>query len=100
MTKTLLVLSVVGLVTGFAFVSGLVNVGDAIVLYVTLPAGAVFFGLFLISKLLEKEAAILDAEMRLQFEAAIKSQAKTRKASKPGCERSAKSHDQSPISAH
>lgn len=65
MTKTLLVLSVVFLAVGIAFVTGLVNVGDAVALYVTLPAGAIFFGLFLISLSLQAESAFFDEEQRL-----------------------------------
>ena len=61
-TKTLLVLSVTCLALGLIFVTGLVNVQDAVALYVALPAGAIFFGLFLISKLLDSETAAYDAE--------------------------------------
>ena len=61
-TKTLLFLAVAGTVTGLLFVSGLVDVKDASALYVALPLGAVFFGLFLISRMLEKEAALHDQE--------------------------------------
>ena len=64
MTKTLLVLSLIGLVAGLVFVTGLVNVTNAIGLYVTLPAGAILFGLFLISRMLEKETSRFDEEQR------------------------------------
>ena len=63
-TKVLLVLAIVSLIVGFAFNSGLVNAGDIDVLYVVFPMGAVFAGLFLISKLLEKETARYDEEHR------------------------------------
>jgi hypothetical protein len=58
-TKTLLILAGIGFGTGFVFVTGLVNVGELAALYITLPFGAVFFGLFLISKMLEREVACM-----------------------------------------
>ena len=64
LTKTLLVLSVIGILLGLAFVTGLVNVSNAVWLYVTLPAGAIFFGLFLISRILEEETSRYDQEQR------------------------------------
>ena len=71
-TKTLLVLAVIGLMSGFAFVTGVVNVGEAVAWYITLPMGAIFFGLFLISKLLEKEVALHDEEQALMLASAQK----------------------------
>jgi hypothetical protein len=61
-TKILLGLSVVGIGSGLVFVSGLINVQANVAYYVSLPAGAILFGLFLISVLLEKETALFDAE--------------------------------------
>ena len=63
-TKTLLILAAVNLVAGLAFATNLVNVHNATVFYVALPLGAIFLGLFLISRLLEKETALYDAEQR------------------------------------
>src|SRR5258706_14993517 len=99
-TKTLLILSLVGLVSGFAFVSGMVNVGEAVGLYAALPMGAIFFGLFLISKLLEKEVAVYDTELNVLLRAAKGLDAKKPAASKPGREHSAHSHEESLASAH
>lgn len=99
-TKTLLGLSVFGLVTGMAFTTGLVNAGNADALYVALPMGAIFFGLFLISKLLEKEVAIYDAELSLLLESAVRLDARKLAASRSGRESSAHSHDKSLASAH
>lgn len=65
MTKVLLVLSLSCLAAGLVFVTGLVNVGEIVALYATLPAGAVFFGLFLISLSLQAESALFDEEQRL-----------------------------------
>ncbi len=62
MTKAILVLAIVGLVLGILLNTGWVNVGDAVALYVVLPAGAIFLGLFLIIKILEKESAAYDQE--------------------------------------
>jgi hypothetical protein len=62
LTKFLLALALAGLGSGFVFVSGLVKVDQVPALYVTLPAGAIFFGLFLISLMLEKESARFDQE--------------------------------------
>lgn len=64
LTKTLLILSIAALVVGMAFVIGLVNVENLVALYVVLPLGAVFLGLFLISLVLEKESALFDQEQR------------------------------------
>jgi hypothetical protein len=60
MTKTakvLLVLTIVCLVAGGAFNMGLIEPGNLTALYVLLPVGAVFLGLFLIVLVLEKESA-------------------------------------------
>ena len=63
-TKTLLTLSVTGMVFGTAFVTGLLGMENVVSLYVVLPLGAVFFGLFLISLVLEKEDALFDKDQR------------------------------------
>ena len=63
-TKVLLVLSLSCLAAGLVFVTGLINVGEAVSLYVTFPAGAIFFGLFLISLNLQAESALFDEEQR------------------------------------
>ena len=55
MTKGLLALSILGIGLGIVFVTGLINVERQVAFYVTLPFGAVFLGLFLISKMLEHE---------------------------------------------
>lgn len=65
MTKGLLAAGVTGLVTGLAFVTGLVDAHDVVAFYVLLPAGAIFFGLFLIALVLEKETALFDQEHSL-----------------------------------
>jgi hypothetical protein len=61
-TKNLLILSIVCLTSGMAFVTGIINVQNVVALYVALPAGAIFFGLFMIFKMLEKEASFYDEE--------------------------------------
>ena len=62
LTKSLLVLTITGFVLGLLFVTGVLNAGDAVGWYMTLPAGAIFFGLFLITLMLEKEVAKFDQE--------------------------------------
>lgn len=98
LTKSLLVLTILGFVIGLIFVTGVINVGDAVALYMVLPAGAIFFGLFLISKMLDKEVALHDAEVRA-FAATISGSAKlpSRKAC---CEVTAHSHEKALASAH
>jgi fumarate reductase subunit D len=64
-TKTLLVISIATLVLGLVFVTGIVNVQETVALYVVLPLGAVFLGLFLIFNMLEKESALYDEEHKL-----------------------------------
>ena len=61
-TKSLLVIAMAGLLLGLVFATGLFNLKDTVWVYTILPAGAIFFGLFLISKLLEKETARYDVE--------------------------------------
>lgn len=68
-TKALLVLCVADFAAGLLFVTGLVNVQAVPGLYVALPAGAIFFGLFLISKMLEKETAAFDVEAQAHLAA-------------------------------
>lgn len=56
-TKILLAISLTAFVSGFADI--LWGLGR--------PVGAIFFGLFMISKLLEKETALYDQEQRLRL---------------------------------
>lgn len=67
-TRSLLVISILCLAVGLAFVTGIINVQNAAGLYVALPLGAIFFGLFLISKIFEKEAALYDEEQQARRE--------------------------------
>jgi hypothetical protein len=83
-TKVLLVLSLSCLAAGLVFVTGLVNVGEAVWLYVTLPVGAIFFGLFLISLSLQAESALFDEEQRTRTIAPP-----TPAVAKPCCDRKA-----------
>ena len=83
MTKVLLVLALSCLASGLVFVTGIVNVGEAVWLYVTFPAGAIFFGLFLISISLQGASALFDEEQRT-ITAAIASATPT--TLKPCCE--------------
>ncbi len=69
-TKILLALAIAGLVSGLAINSGLVDASTAEWLYVCFPMGAILFGLFLLSKILEKETAAYDQEQRAALAAA------------------------------
>jgi hypothetical protein len=73
LTKLLLGLAVAGIGSGLLFVTGLINVQDSVFWYVTLPAGAIFLGLFLISLFLEKEVAHFDKQEQLAYARANKS---------------------------
>ena len=64
LTKILLALTIINFVPGVLFVSGVVGVGKFPGLYATFPVGATLYGLFLISRMLEKEVAAFDAEQR------------------------------------
>ena len=64
-TKALLIACIVSLVGGLLVSANLIPIPNAIAgVYVLLPAGAVLFGMFLISKALEKETARYDEEQR------------------------------------
>ncbi len=62
-TRILLALAVLMLAAGLLFNSGLVNINNAVSLYVALPVGTVFLGLFLISRLLQNETELHGPEM-------------------------------------
>ena len=68
-TKVLLVLGIAGLVAGLVVSTNLVPPPFAAVSYVLLPVGAIFFGLFLVSRILEQESVFFDQEQA----AAVKS---------------------------
>lgn len=71
MTKTttnLLWIAIACLGTGLAFVTGIVNAQNMVALYVALPLGAVFLGLHLIFRILEKEASLYDDEQHAHSE--------------------------------
>jgi TRAP-type C4-dicarboxylate transport system permease small subunit len=93
--KVGLIVSLAGLAAGLAFVTGLVNVQTAVWLYVALPAGAVFFGLFLIARLFEHETAQYDAEQRTLLAAAERLSAGTIPRSEKACHGAADSREAS-----
>jgi hypothetical protein len=90
-TKNLLALSVAGFVIGMAFVTGIIDVSNAVALYVALPLGAVFFGLFLIFRMLEKESSQYD-DAQQTHPAFKQAAAKPAKAKDCGCGCSAQEH--------
>jgi hypothetical protein len=62
MMRTLLVLSLVCLGAGLVLNSGLVDTHGIDAFYAVLPTGAVLAGMYLIGKMMEKEAAAYDRE--------------------------------------
>ena len=61
-TKAFLILAIVCIVAGLVLNIGLVDIKGMDALYAVLPFGAAFAGLFLISKVLEKESTCYDTE--------------------------------------
>jgi hypothetical protein len=62
LSKTFLTASGIGLTAGLIFSTDLVNVQNMPFCFVALPLGAIFAGLFLISRMLENESALYDKE--------------------------------------
>ena len=90
MAKKLLVIAVVSLVIGLAFVTGIVNVQNTVAFYVALPLGAVLLGLALIFRTLEKEVALYDEEQ--QAHSASPAMAKERESSRHSHSKTAAAH--------
>jgi TRAP-type C4-dicarboxylate transport system permease small subunit len=67
-TKLLIAISLVLLVIGGVLNSDLVHWVDAAWIYVVFPLGAVFLGLALISRLLEKETPVFDRDHQAALE--------------------------------
>ena len=65
-----MILGIAGLAPGVAINGGFVDATNASALYVVLPIGAVFLGMFLLSKVLEKETAAYDREQAAALAAA------------------------------
>ncbi len=61
-TKSLLGFAIATLIIGFLLNAGVVKTFDLDALYTLLPLGAVFFGLFLIARVLEGEVQTYDSE--------------------------------------
>ena len=61
-TKVSLITCVVCLIVGLAFFAGVVSVHSAKALYVVLPIGATFFGVFMVFRVFEKETEQYDQE--------------------------------------
>src|SRR5947208_11879367 len=61
-TKTLFLLGITCLFLGVILITGIIPVHDAAWLFVVLPTGAILFGLFLISLILEKETSLYDRQ--------------------------------------
>lgn len=61
-TKVLLGLGVIGLAAGTLVSTNAIKPPIASASYVLLPVGAIFFGLFLVSRILERESGYFDQE--------------------------------------
>jgi amino acid permease len=70
LTKIMLELLIINTVLAALFLTGIVNVSDFPALYLTFPAAAIFYGMFLICRFLEKEVAEFDAEQREHYDQA------------------------------
>ena len=76
-TKALLIACIVSLVGGLLVSTNLIKIPNAVAgVYVLLPAGAVLFGLFLISKALEKEMTRYNEEQRANHNSAQRTEEK------------------------
>jgi hypothetical protein len=64
LTKSMLALVIMNAVASVLFLSGLVDVSGFPGLYVVFPLAATFYGLFLISRVFQKDMARFDAEHR------------------------------------
>jgi ABC-type nickel/cobalt efflux system permease component RcnA len=62
LTKTMLALLIINIVASVLFLTGLVNVSFFPGLYVVFPLVAIFYGMFLICWMLEKDVVEFDAE--------------------------------------
>lgn len=62
LTKLFLVLGVGFSILGILLNAGVIHTGDLAVLYVVLPLGATFLGLFLIWRMMQSETARYDTE--------------------------------------
>ncbi len=71
LTKMMLGALIINAIASVLFLTGIVDVSDAPGLYAAFPLAAVFYGMFLISRMLEKEIAAFDAEHHAHHDAAV-----------------------------
>ena len=64
LTKIMLDLLIINSVASALFLTGIVNVSAVPGFYVVFPLAAIFYGLFVICRALDKEIAAFDAEQR------------------------------------
>ena len=64
LTKFTLVSLIISALAAALFLTGIVDVSAVPGLYVALPLAAIFYGLFVICRALDKEVAAFDAEQR------------------------------------
>lgn len=64
LTKTMFGLMILNAVAAALFLTGVVDVSEAPGFYLALPLAAIFYGMFVICRVLDKEVAAFDAEQR------------------------------------
>jgi hypothetical protein len=72
LTKIMLGLTIVNAVASALVLTGIINVSDFPGAYVVFPLAAIFYGMFLICRMLQKEVAAFDAEERKHHEPAAR----------------------------
>jgi hypothetical protein len=70
LTKIMLGLTIVNAVASALVLTGIINVSNFQGLYVVFPLAAIFYGMFLICRMLQNEVAGFDAEERRHREVA------------------------------
>jgi hypothetical protein len=63
-TKIMLGLTIINLIASALFLPGIVNISGFPGLYIVFPLAAVFYGMFLICRMIQKDVAEFDAEQR------------------------------------
>jgi hypothetical protein len=71
LTKIMLTSLIINIVASVLFLSGVVNISAVPGLYVTFPLAAIFYGMFLICRMLQKDVAQFDTEQRKHHDQAV-----------------------------
>jgi ABC-type nickel/cobalt efflux system permease component RcnA len=71
LTKMMLAALIINIVASALFLSGVVNISAVPGFYVAFPLVAICYGMFLISRMLQKDVAQFDAEQREHHDQAV-----------------------------